>query len=134
MPPHVTALYQLNELHNSLLLACTADGAVRAFRNHTMRGGQRLATAWQSVLVAGAGAPGRPAVYEYSTEWGALFSSGGRAAGGRLLPCVGRAWRWAPVRRKGMGEGAAVWAAALCWCVGVGGCRQQPEEQQAKAR
>eukprot|EP00887_Chlorella_sp_A99_P005702 scaffold1.g5702.t1 len=78
-PTVVAALFQLNELHNSLLLACAADGAVRAYRNHAMRGGQRLATAWQSVLVAGAGAPGRPAVYDWAGEWGALFSAGGRA-------------------------------------------------------
>ena len=84
-PLSVAALYQLNELHNSLLLACAADGAVRAYRNHTMRGGQRLATAWQSVLVAGGSGGGGggscPAVYEWSPEWGALFSNGGCAAG-----------------------------------------------------
>lgn len=48
----VAALYQLNESHGSLLMACAADGAVRVWRDYTLRGGQRLATAWQSVLVA----------------------------------------------------------------------------------
>ncbi len=51
-PVTVTALYQLNELADGLLVACAADGAVRVWRNYTRRGHQRLATAWQSVLVA----------------------------------------------------------------------------------
>lgn len=38
---------QLNELHNGLLMACAADGSVRVWRNYTLRGQQRLATAWQ---------------------------------------------------------------------------------------
>lgn len=38
---------QLNELHNGLLMACTADGSVRVWRDYTLRGQQRLATAWQ---------------------------------------------------------------------------------------
>lgn len=40
------------QLHGSLLMACAADGAVRIWRDYTVRGSQRLATAWQSVLVA----------------------------------------------------------------------------------
>ncbi|EFN54506.1 hypothetical protein CHLNCDRAFT_135218 [Chlorella variabilis] len=76
----VRALYQLNELHNGLLMACAADGSVRVWRNYAVRGQQRLATAWQSVLVAAAGSPTRPAVYHWSPGYSALFAAGGRSA------------------------------------------------------
>lgn len=78
---------QLNELHNGLLMACVADGAVRVWRNYAERGQQRLASAWQAVLVPAAGAAGlRPAVYHWSPGYSALFAAGGRSAGERLLP------------------------------------------------
>lgn len=76
MPP------QLNELHNGLLMCCAADGAVRVWRNYCVRGQQRLATAWQAVLVPGAGGGARPAVYHWSPGYSALFAAGGRSAGG----------------------------------------------------
>jgi hypothetical protein len=44
---NVVALYHLNEAHAGLLLAGTADGAVRVWRNYTAAHSQRLATAWQ---------------------------------------------------------------------------------------
>jgi hypothetical protein len=78
-------------------MACAADGAVRVWRNYGTRGAQRLATAWQSVLVAGAGSPARPAAYHWSPGYSALFAAGGRSAGGQ-------------------GRGGALW-----WCLVLGG-------------
>lgn len=46
-PASVTFLHQLNEVQDGLLLAGTADGAVRVWRNYALKGEQRLATAWQ---------------------------------------------------------------------------------------
>lgn len=46
-PASVTFLHQLNEVQDGLLLAGTADGAVRVWRNYAYKGEQRLATAWQ---------------------------------------------------------------------------------------
>lgn len=43
----MTFLHQLNEVQDGLLLAGTADGAVRVWRNYAHKGEQRLATAWQ---------------------------------------------------------------------------------------
>jgi hypothetical protein len=43
----------LNELHNGLLMACAADGSVRVWRSYTLRGQQRLASAWQVRKVDG---------------------------------------------------------------------------------
>lgn len=43
----VTFLHQLNEVQDGLLLAGTADGAVRVWRNYALKGEQRMATAWQ---------------------------------------------------------------------------------------
>ena len=46
-PASVTFLHQLNEVQDGLLLAGTADGAVRVWRNYAHKAEQRLATAWQ---------------------------------------------------------------------------------------
>lgn len=46
-PASVTFLHQLNEVQEGLLLAATAEGAVRIWRNYTIKAEQRLATAWQ---------------------------------------------------------------------------------------
>ena len=62
-------------------MACAADGSVRVWRGYAQRGQQRLATAWQAVLVAAAGSPTRPAVYHWSPCYSALFAAGGRSAG-----------------------------------------------------
>ena len=43
----VTFLHQLNEVQEGLLMAATAEGAVRIWRNYTVKAEQRLATAWQ---------------------------------------------------------------------------------------
>ena len=43
----VTFLHQLNEVQDGLLLAGTADGALRVWRNYAHKAEQRLATAWQ---------------------------------------------------------------------------------------
>ncbi|KAL4426136.1 hypothetical protein ABPG77_007418 [Micractinium sp. CCAP 211/92] len=80
LPVGVRALYQLNELHSGLLMACAADGSVRIWRDYTLRGQQRLATAWQSVLVPSPGSAARPAVFHWSPGYSALFAAGGRSA------------------------------------------------------
>ena len=46
-PASVTFLHQLNEVQDGLLLAGTAEGAVRVWRNYAHKAEQRLATAWQ---------------------------------------------------------------------------------------
>ena len=46
-PASVTFLHQLNEVQDGLLLAGTADGAVRVWRNYALKSEQRLASAWQ---------------------------------------------------------------------------------------
>ena len=51
-PASVTFLHQLNEVQDGLLLAGTADGAVRVWRNYALKGEQRLATAWQVGITA----------------------------------------------------------------------------------
>ena len=51
-PASVTFLHQLNEVQDGLLLAGTADGAVRVWRNYAFKGEQRLATAWQVGMTA----------------------------------------------------------------------------------
>lgn len=43
----VRALYHLNELFQGVLLAGCSDGSVRVWRDYTVQGQQRLATAWQ---------------------------------------------------------------------------------------
>jgi len=43
----VTFLHQLNEVQDGLLLAGTADGALRVCSNYAHKAEQRLATAWQ---------------------------------------------------------------------------------------
>ena len=47
MVASVTFLHQLNEVQDGLLLAGTADGALRVWRNYALKAEQRLATAWQ---------------------------------------------------------------------------------------
>ena len=41
------ALYHLNEIQGGMLLSSAADGSVRAWRNFSHRGAQRLASAWR---------------------------------------------------------------------------------------
>ena len=41
------ALYHLNEIQGGMLLSGAADGSVRAWRNFSHRGAQRLASAWR---------------------------------------------------------------------------------------
>ena len=43
----VRFLHQLNELQDGLLMAGAADGAVRVWRNYTVKGSHSLATAFQ---------------------------------------------------------------------------------------
>lgn len=61
----VTFLHQLNEVQDGLLLAATADGAVRVWRNYALKGEQRLATAWQ----VGGPTPTPPAALLTPTPW-----------------------------------------------------------------
>ena len=45
---------QVNAVHAGILMAGSADGAVRVWRDYTFRGTQRLATAWQVCSQRGA--------------------------------------------------------------------------------
>ena len=77
----ITSLYRLNDETNGLLMACAADGAVRIWRRYTALNEQRLAAAWQAVLLPTAGVPAAmPAVYEWSKGYSVLFAAGGSNA------------------------------------------------------
>lgn len=51
-PIATKSLFVLNQLYNSLLIVCSRDGAIRVWRDWAVRGGQRLATAWQGCLLS----------------------------------------------------------------------------------
>ncbi|KAL3149110.1 hypothetical protein ABBQ32_001950 [Trebouxia sp. C0010 RCD-2024] len=80
----VTFLHQLNEVQDGLLLAGTADGAVRVWRNYALKGEQRLATAWQAVPVAQVHSYSQlypqQAVFALDEPSGRLYAAGGAAA------------------------------------------------------
>ncbi|KAL3133273.1 hypothetical protein ABBQ38_007154 [Trebouxia sp. C0009 RCD-2024] len=80
----VTFLHQLNEVQDGLLLAATADGAVRVWRNYALKGEQRLATAWQAVPVAQVHSYSQlypqQAVFALDEPEGRLYAAGGAAA------------------------------------------------------
>lgn len=63
-------------------MCCTGDGMVSVWRDYASKGRQRLATAWQSVLVPSQGMPCAEATFCYSSEHmgGTLYAAGGRCA------------------------------------------------------
>lgn len=73
-----TALYQLNEVGNQLLLVCGTDGAVRVWRDYAVQGEQSLATAWQAVLLPRRGAPAWPATFAWSGREATVIAAGGK--------------------------------------------------------
>ncbi|DBA97523.1 hypothetical protein WJX77_009223 [Trebouxia sp. C0004] len=76
----VTFLHQLNEVQDGLLLAGTADGALRVWRNYAHKAEQRLATAWQAVPVAQAHSSQyhpQQAVFALNEASGRLYAAGG---------------------------------------------------------
>ncbi|KAL0035168.1 hypothetical protein WJX79_004418 [Trebouxia sp. C0005] len=78
----VTFLHQLNEVQDGLLLAGTADGALRVWRNYAHKAEQRLATAWQAVPVAQAHSSQyypQQAVFALNEASGRLYAAGGAA-------------------------------------------------------
>lgn len=62
-------------------MCCTNDGGVSVWRDYATRGRQRLATAWQSVLVPSQGMPCSEATFCYSSVHmgGTLYAAGGRS-------------------------------------------------------
>ena len=88
----VKMIYQLNEMHNGLLMTCSEDGGVKVWRDFTVKGEQRLATAWQSVLLQSQSLPDSRTAYCLAEEHGAstLYAAGGRGGSGQA-PAV-NAW------------------------------------------
>lgn len=79
-------------MHNGLLMTCSEDGGVKVWRDFTMKGEQRLATAWQSVVLHSQTVPDSRAAFCLAQEYGAstLFASGGGGGSGQV-PTV-NAW------------------------------------------
>lgn len=82
-PASVTFLHQLNEVQDGLLLAGTADGAVRVWRNYALKSEQRLASAWQTVPVAQVHSSSQQlpqqAVFALDESSARLYAAGGAA-------------------------------------------------------
>jgi regulator-associated protein of mTOR len=79
-PVTVKSLYRVNTLYNEVLMCCSGDGMVSVWRDYAKKGRQRLATAWQSVLVPSQGMPCSEATFCYSSVHmgGTLYAAGGR--------------------------------------------------------
>lgn len=84
----VRSLFTLNELHNELLVCCSADGAVRVWRGFAARGQQRLATAWQSVLLSPSSVVSPPCRLRLRVHR-ALFANSSEATLGLCLTLIG---------------------------------------------
>lgn len=81
-PIAIKKLYRLNPLYNEVLMCCTGDGMVSVWRDYAMKGRQRMATAWQSVVMPSQGMPSSEATFCYSETHagGTLYASGGRSS------------------------------------------------------
>ncbi|KAG2485410.1 hypothetical protein HYH03_015896 [Edaphochlamys debaryana] len=77
-PSRVGFLRHINEADGPLLLAGSADGAVRVWRSYLNSGEQRMATALQAVPIHLLPTPSFPAVYAWSACASHLYSAGGK--------------------------------------------------------
>jgi hypothetical protein len=60
-----------------MLLCGSADGAVRVWRNYTLREAQTMATALQAATIHLPPAPGHSTAFEWSAARSVLFAAGG---------------------------------------------------------
>ncbi len=77
LPTHVSFLRQLNEQDGPMLLCGSADGAVRVWRNYTLKDSHSMATALQAVTIHLPPAHGHATAYEWSASRSLLFAAGG---------------------------------------------------------
>ncbi|GFR43035.1 hypothetical protein Agub_g4039, partial [Astrephomene gubernaculifera] len=78
LPSRVVFLRHINEADGPLLLAGSADGAVRVWRSYLNSGEQRMATALQAVSIHLVPTLSFPTVYNWNPAACHLFASGGK--------------------------------------------------------
>ncbi|GLI58486.1 hypothetical protein VaNZ11_000217 [Volvox africanus] len=78
LPSRVVFLHHINEADGPLLMAGSADGAVRVWRSYLNQGEQRMATALQAVSIHLVPTLSFPTVYNWSPSACHLFASGGK--------------------------------------------------------
>ncbi|GLC71947.1 hypothetical protein PLESTF_001187700 [Pleodorina starrii] len=78
LPSRVVFLRHINEADGPLLMAGSADGAVRVWRSYLNQGEQRMATALQAVSIHLVPTLSFPTVYNWSPSACHLFASGGK--------------------------------------------------------
>ncbi|CAL9769463.1 unnamed protein product [Musa acuminata subsp. burmannicoides] len=72
----ISKLCLVNELDDSLLLVASSDGNVRFWKNYTVKGKQKLITAFSSVQGHRGAARGTNAVVDWQQQSGYLYASG----------------------------------------------------------
>ncbi|XP_045798844.1 regulatory-associated protein of TOR 1-like isoform X1 [Trifolium pratense] len=72
----ISKLCLVNELDDSLLLAASSDGNIRVWKDYSLRGKQKLATAFSSIHGHKPGVRSRNAVVDWQQQSGYLYSSG----------------------------------------------------------
>ena len=77
LPTSINFLRQLNEHDGPMLLCGGLDGAVRIWRNYTLKDGHNMATALQAVTIHLPPAHGHATAYEWSPSRSLLFAAGG---------------------------------------------------------
>ncbi|GAX72618.1 hypothetical protein CEUSTIGMA_g74.t1 [Chlamydomonas eustigma] len=77
LPTQVNFIRQLNEQDGPMLLCGSVDGAVRIWRNYTLKDSHHMATALQAVTIHLPPAHGHPTAYEWSQSRSLLFAAGG---------------------------------------------------------
>ncbi|KAF7845248.1 regulatory-associated protein of TOR 1-like [Senna tora] len=72
----ISKLCLVNELDDSLLLAASSDGNIRIWKDYTLKGKQKLVTAFSSIHGHKPGVPGLNAVVDWQQQSGYLYASG----------------------------------------------------------
>ncbi|KAK8490165.1 hypothetical protein V6N11_043378 [Hibiscus sabdariffa] len=72
----ISKLCLLNELDNSLLLVASCDGNIRIWKDYTVRGKQKLVTAFSSIQGHKPGVRSLSAVLDWQQQSGYLYASG----------------------------------------------------------
>ncbi|KAK7395012.1 hypothetical protein VNO78_15553 [Psophocarpus tetragonolobus] len=72
----ISKLCLVNELDDSLLLAASSDGNIRIWKDYTVKGKQKLVTAFSSIHGHKPGVRGLNAVVDWQQQCGYLYASG----------------------------------------------------------
>ncbi|KAM1038344.1 hypothetical protein ACFX13_033774 [Malus domestica] len=72
----IAKLCLVNELDDSLLLAASSDGHIRIWKDYTLKGKQKLVTAFSSILGHKPGVRSLNAVVDWQQQSGYLYASG----------------------------------------------------------